>query len=185
MHVVLNIDSTTVESACLGSWLLYSAGVLCKQLTQQQLACIGITTAVHVFSSAQQQTQWLICFICCIVCNVACQTRLALLICSVAQAWVLGALQSEAPRPYYWAAALYALPLLRNGLDQDWFSWTLLLLGVAHVQVRASLQPCTLCICMHVGSQAAHCCQQQVLHAARCSSCCRVCCFLLRSKDTC
>jgi hypothetical protein len=44
-------------------------------------------------------------------------------------------LQSEAPRPYYWAAALYTLPLLRNGLDQDWFSWTLLLLGVAQVQV--------------------------------------------------
>lgn len=58
-------------------------------------------------------------------------------------AWVLGALQSEAPRPYYWAAALYALPLLRNGLDQDWFSWTLLLLGVAHVQALriASTEP--------------------------------------------
>lgn len=58
-------------------------------------------------------------------------------------AWVLGALQSETPRPYYWAAALYALPLLRNGLDQDWFSWTLLLLGVAHVQALriASTEP--------------------------------------------
>lgn len=48
---------------------------------------------------------------------------------------MLGALQSDDPRPYYWAAALYALPLLRNGLDLDWFSWTLLLLGVVHVQV--------------------------------------------------
>jgi hypothetical protein len=55
---------------------------------------------------------------------------------------VLGALQSEAPRPYYWAAALYTLPLLRNGLDQDWFSWTLLLLGVAHVQVCAMCYAC-------------------------------------------
>eukprot|EP00878_Enallax_costatus_P009197 GHUV01009615.1.p1 GENE.GHUV01009615.1~~GHUV01009615.1.p1 ORF type:complete len:265 (+),score=68.25 GHUV01009615.1:154-948(+) len=49
-------------------------------------------------------------------------------------AWVLGALQSDNPRPYYWAAALYALPLLRNGFDQDWFSISLLLLGAAHVQ---------------------------------------------------
>ncbi|KAF6259889.1 hypothetical protein COO60DRAFT_1700630 [Scenedesmus sp. NREL 46B-D3] len=58
-------------------------------------------------------------------------------------AWVLGALQSEAPRPYYWAAALYTLPLLRNGLEQDWFSWTLLLLGVVHVQALrvASTEP--------------------------------------------
>eukprot|EP00775_Hariotina_reticulata_P009360 gene9360-9523_t len=49
-------------------------------------------------------------------------------------AWILGALQSDNPRPFYWAAALYALPLLRNGLDQDWFSLTLLLTGIAHMQ---------------------------------------------------
>jgi hypothetical protein len=72
------------------------------------------------------------------------------------QAWVLGALQSEAPRPYYWAAALYTLPLLRNGLDQDWFSWTLLLLGVAHVQVCA-----TYCAYM---LKAAACCRQHCQH---------------------
>lgn len=51
------------------------------------------------------------------------------------QAWILGALQSDSPRPYYWAAALYALPLLRNGFDQDWFSISMLLLGAAHIQV--------------------------------------------------
>lgn len=54
----------------------------------------------------------------------------------LAQAWVLGALQSDSPRPYYYAAALYALPLLRNGLELDWFSWALLLVGIVHIQVR-------------------------------------------------
>jgi hypothetical protein len=91
------------------------------------------------------------------------------------QAWVLGALQSEAPRPYYWAAALYVLPLLRNGLDQDWFSWTLLLLGAAHVQVRCTLQT-TGCACkqhsrlLHAGKRCVCLHGMQWLADANCSS---------------
>jgi hypothetical protein len=52
------------------------------------------------------------------------------------QAWVFQALESD-NRIYYGYAALYALPLFRNGFDQDWFSITLLLACVVHVQVRS------------------------------------------------
>jgi hypothetical protein len=65
----------------------------------------------------------------------------------VLQAWVLGALQSNNPRPFYWAAALYALPLLRNGLDQDWFSLALLMTGIAHMQVWQHAELVTGNIC--------------------------------------
>ena len=49
---------------------------------------------------------------------------------------MLAALEDEAnARAYYWFAALYALPLLTNGFDQDAFSIALLLTGAVHVQV--------------------------------------------------
>lgn len=63
------------------------------------------------------------------------------------QAWVFAALEDEEnARTYYYLAALYALPLLRSGFDFDWFTITMLLAGVAHVQVGcwvvgSSLQP--------------------------------------------
>lgn len=85
------------------------------------------------------------------------------------QAWVLGALQSDSPRPFYWAAALYSLPLLRNGLDQDWFSLSLLLLGVLHMQVG---------VCQYearhgwVRQRVARCCLIGVICKTRRSSCC-------------
>lgn len=56
------------------------------------------------------------------------------------QAWVFAALEDEErARLYYWFAALYALPLLRNGFDFDGFSVAMLLVGVAHVQVGGCL----------------------------------------------
>jgi len=49
-------------------------------------------------------------------------------------AWIFAAVDSDNPRLYYWFAALYALPLLRNGFDFDWFTWAMLGAGVVHVQ---------------------------------------------------
>jgi hypothetical protein len=49
---------------------------------------------------------------------------------------VQGALTSDNPRLWYWAGALYSLPLLRSGIDADWFTWVLVLLGAAHIQVE-------------------------------------------------
>ena len=54
------------------------------------------------------------------------------------QAWIFAAVDSDNPRLYYWFAALYALPLLRNGFDFDWFTWAMLGAGVVHVQVGGS-----------------------------------------------
>lgn len=51
------------------------------------------------------------------------------------QAFAQGALTSENPRLWYWATALYAMPLLRNGFELDWFSIAMVVLGAAHVQV--------------------------------------------------
>lgn len=60
--------------------------------------------------------------------------RLSLLLLLL-QAFVQGGLSSDSPRLYYWAAALYALPWLRHGLELDTFSVSMLLLGAAHIQV--------------------------------------------------
>jgi hypothetical protein len=59
------------------------------------------------------------------------------------QAWVFGALDVTGetnPRAplYYLYAAVYGLPLVRNGFDQDSFSVGLLLLGALHLQVGAA-----------------------------------------------
>jgi hypothetical protein len=68
---------------------------------------------------------------------------------------VLGALQGDSPRAFSWAAALYALPLLRNGLEQDWWSLSLLLLGAVHMQARVCV-----CVCLRVSA-----CMHACMHA--------------------
>ena len=50
---------------------------------------------------------------------------------------MLAALEDEARAPSYYAfAALYALPLVRSGLEVDGFALALLLVGAAHVQAE-------------------------------------------------
>jgi hypothetical protein len=61
-------------------------------------------------------------------------TALLLLLLLPPQAWVLGALSSEQPRPFYWAAAFYALPLLHSGLETDGLAAALLLVSALHMQ---------------------------------------------------
>lgn len=62
------------------------------------------------------------------------QTGLTALLLLPPQAWVLGALSSEQPRPFYWAAAFYALPLLHSGLETDGLAAALLLVSALHMQ---------------------------------------------------
>lgn len=53
------------------------------------------------------------------------------------QAWILPALTRPERAPlYYSLAALYAVPLLRNGFDFDAYVWTMYALMIVHVQVR-------------------------------------------------
>lgn len=53
------------------------------------------------------------------------------------QAWIFAAQEdSDKARQYYTFAALYALPLLTNGFNQDAFSIAAVLACAAHVQVQ-------------------------------------------------
>lgn len=57
-------------------------------------------------------------------------------VCSHLQAWVFAAIDDEAQAAKYYAfAAVYALPLIRNGFQIDLFLVAAVLLCAAHVQV--------------------------------------------------
>ena len=52
---------------------------------------------------------------------------------------MFAALENKEQASFYYAlAALYLLPQLEAGFDQNWFSIATLLAGIAHVQVRLS-----------------------------------------------
>lgn len=57
------------------------------------------------------------------------------------QAWLWAGLQAAEegdrdPRVYYLYSFMYALPAVRNGFEQDWFSVSMLVLCVLHVQAE-------------------------------------------------
>jgi hypothetical protein len=63
------------------------------------------------------------------------------------QGFAQGALTSDNPRAWYWAAALYALPLLHHSFTLDWFQLTMVALGAAQMQVGLS---CYAYACMQM-----------------------------------
>ena len=71
---------------------------------------------------------------------------------------MFAALENKEQASFYYAlAALYLLPQLEAGFDQNWFSIATLLAGIAHVQVRSSsctpfgaASPLSHCVCLQI-----------------------------------
>lgn len=55
------------------------------------------------------------------------------------QAWIFAAFENEDRANFYYTlAALYAVPQLTAGFEQDWLSLLTIFAGIAHVQVLTS-----------------------------------------------
>lgn len=108
------------ENACMRFFLQPMHAALVARSTATQLACMH--------ARAQHSTRPLSLL-------PAAAAAGSVLRSFFSQAFAQGALTSDNPRLWYWAAALYAMPLLRNGFELDWFSIAMVVLGAAHVQV--------------------------------------------------